>query len=90
MKNIIKNIIKEIFRLERCHICSKNVGCLSNQDPRTVDGVFYCEECAKNNFKICECCNQIVDRLNSVDGKKVCNICFIEKTRQKKNVHLSV
>ncbi len=83
IKNLTKNIttkVKAFFELKRCSECSHCIGWWIPEKSRKVEDKFYCESCAKENFKICDCCDKIVSRLRDVEGKKICNECFIAKT----------
>lgn len=68
--------IHNFFELKRCTPCSKYIGFWSSRRSWTVDGIVYCEACAKDNFKICEYCHKIIGRLRMVEGKNICNFCF--------------
>ena len=72
--------VKAFFEIRRCHGCSRNIGIFGNSLLKEIEGVFYCMSCAKANFKICDYCDEVVNRLRTVEGKKVCNNCFINKT----------
>lgn len=78
---MIKKFIKWLFKTKICYSCSKDIwSFLLGEKYWTVEGNHYCKECAKDNFKVCECCDKIVNKLRTVNGKKVCDSCFKDKT----------
>lgn len=74
--------INWLFRSKKCSSCSKDIWSLLGAKYWTTEGNNYCEECARANFKFCECCNKIVNKLRTVEDKKICNDCFIDKTEK--------
>lgn len=84
-KNISIKVMKDIhkfFKLKKCGPCSKYIGFWSGRRSWKVGERFYCERCVKENFKVCEHCYKIVNRLRIVEGKNVCNHCFENKTKK--------
>lgn len=94
--NSTKNIagkISAFFGPKKCSRCLKSVRwyhCIEwipeNQKlacykkPRKVEDAYYCDECARANFKICEICDKVSTRLRKIEGKKICDSCFDDKT----------
>ena len=44
------------------------------------EGIIFCKECARTNFKICDHCDGIVDNLTKVDDKNLCSVCLANMT----------
>lgn len=70
------------FKSRRCSSCSKYIGAWSRKGYWAVGEVDYCDNCARINFKICDCCNKIVDRIRNIDEKKICVQCYQNKTKK--------
>ena len=71
-KNLSIKVMKDIhkfFGLKKCSPCSKYIGFWSGRKSWEVGERFYCERCVRVNFKVCEYCHKIVDRLRTVEGK---------------------
>lgn len=74
------DIIKDLFFCKKCSCCGDKIRRTFYKNKYLIENNIYCLICARTKFNICDCCDNIFNKLIKLRGNNVCSNCFKNKT----------